>query len=218
MSIKDLKNNFSINTEIKQNNSSFILQPILKRVKNSPERSSSDVSFSKISPPSLPSPVFSDSSNFFDIPPPPPSTPRLKKKSISPPPPPPPPPQNIEMADLKKNTLRYKIRNINFKRLRNKEEPIIRAILKKSYNGVYHYIITDYEYDVKVVLYTKLKIIRINNIVFNIDKFINFDSIKMGGKNMNSVKIDIGKQIIIKDCSIEIVMKIYEIIKARLKI
>jgi len=217
MSIKDLKNNFSINTEIKQNNSSFILQPILKRVKNSPERSSSDVSFSKISPPSLPSPVFSDSSNFFDIPPPP-STPRLKKKSISPPPPPPPPPQNIEMADLKKNTLRYKIRNINFKRLRNKEEPIIRAILKKSYNGVYHYIITDYEYDVKVVLYTKLKIIRINNIVFNIDKFINFDSIKMGGKNMNSVKIDIGKQIIIKDCSIEIVMKIYEIIKARLKI
>jgi len=217
MSIKDLKNNFSINTEIKQNNSSFILQPILKRVKNSPERSSSDVSFSKISPPSLPSPVFSDSSNFFDIPPPP-STPKLKKKSISPPPPPPPPPQNIEMADLKKNTLRYKIRNINFKRLRNKEEPIIRAILKKSYNGVYHYIITDYEYDVKVVLYTKLKIIRINNIVFNIDKFINFDSIKMGGKNMNSVKIDIGKQIIIKDCSIEIVMKIYEIIKARLKI
>ena len=194
MSIKDLKNNFSINTEIKQNNSSFILQPILKRVKNSPERSSSDVSFSKISPPSLPSPVFSDSSNFFDIPPPP-STPKLKK-----------------------NTLRYKIRNINFKRLRNKEEPIIRAILKKSYNGVYHYIITDYEYDVKVVLYTKLKIIRINNIVFNIDKFINFDSIKMGGKNMNSVKIDIGKQIIIKDCSIEIVMKIYEIIKARLKI
>ena len=217
MSIKDLKNNFSINTEIKQNNSSFILQPILKRVKNSPERSSSDVSFSKISPPSLPSPVFSDSSNFFDIPPPP-STPKLKKKSISPPPPPPPPPQNIEMADLKKNTLRYKIRNINFKRLRNKEEPIIRAILKKSCNGVYHYIITDYEYDVKVVLYTKLKIIRINNIVFNIDKFINFDSIKMGGKNMNSVKIDIGKQIIIKDCSIEIVMKIYEIIKARLKI
>ena len=217
MSIKDLKNNFSINTEIKQNNSSFILQPILKRVKNSPERSSSDVSFSKISPPSLPSPVFSDSSNFFDIPPPP-STPKLKKKSISPPPPPPPPPQNIEMADLKKNTLRYKIRNINFKRLRNKEEPIIRAILKKSYNGVYHYIITDYEYDVKVILYSKLKIIRINNIVFNIDKFINFDSIKMGGKNMNSVKIDIGKQIIIKDCSIEIVMKIYEIIKARLKI
>jgi len=217
MSIKDLKNNFSINTEIKQNNSSFILQPILKRVKNSPERSSSDVSFSKISPPSLPSPVFSDSSNFFDIPPPP-STPKLKKKSISPPPPPPPPPQNIEMADLKKNTLRYKIRNINFKRLRNKEEPIIRTILKKSYNGVYHYIITDYEYDVKVILYSKLKIIRINNIVFNIDKFINFDSIKMGGKNMNSVKIDIGKQIIIKDCSIEIVMKIYEIIKARLKI
>jgi len=217
MSIKDLKNNFSINTEIKQNNSSFILQPILKRVKNSPELSSPDVSFSKISSPSLPSPIFSNSSNFFDIPPPP-STPKLKKKSISPPPPPPPPPQNIEMADLKKNTLRYKIRNINFKRLRNKEEPIIRAILKKSYNGVYHYIITDYEYDVKVVLYTKLKIIRINNIVFNIDKFINFDSIKMGGKNMNSVKIDIGKQIIIKDCSIEIVMKIYEIIKARLKI
>ncbi len=218
MSIKDLKNNFSINTEIKQNNSSFILQPILKRVKNSPELSSPDVSFSKISSPSLPSPIFSNSSNFFDIPPPPPSTPRLKKKSISPPPPPPPPTQNIKMLDLKKNTLRYKIRNINFKRLRNKEEPIIRAILKKSYNGVYHYIITDYEYDVKVILYSKLKIIRINNIVFNIDKFINFDSIKMGGKNMNSVKIDIGKQIIIKDCSIEIVMKIYEIIKARLKI
>ena len=217
MSIKDLKNNFSINTEIKQNNSSFILQPILKRNKNSPERSSSDVSLSKISSPSLPSPIFSNSSNFFDIPPPPPSTPILKKKSISPPPPPP-PPQNIEMADLKKNTLRYKIRNINFKRLRNKEEPIIRAILKKSYNGIYHYIITDYEYDVKVILYSKLKIIRINNIVFNIDKFINFDSIKIGGKNMNSVKIDIGKQIIIKDCSIEIVMKIYEIIKARLRI
>ena len=217
MSIKDLKNNFSINTEIKQNNSSFILQPILKRNKNSPERSSSDVSLSKISSPSLPSPIFSNSSNFFDIPPPPPSTPILKKKSISPPPPPP-PPQNIEMADLKKNTLRYKIRNINFKRLRNKEEPIIRAILKKSYNGVYHYIITDYEYDVKVILYSKLKIIRINNIVFNIDKFINFDSIKITGKNMNSVKIDIGKQIIIKDCSIEIVMKIYEIIKARLRI
>jgi hypothetical protein len=217
MSIKDLKNNFSINTEIKQNNSSFILQPILKRVKNSPELSSPDVSFSKISSPSLPSPIFSNSSNFFDIPPPPPSTPILKKKSISPPPPPP-PPQNIEMADLKKNTLRYKIRNINFKRLRNKEEPIIRAILKKSYNGVYHYIITDYEYDVKVILYSKLKIIRINNIVFNIDKFINFDSIKMGGKNMNSITIDIGKKIIIKDCSIEIVMKIYEIIKARLRI
>jgi hypothetical protein len=216
MSNNNLKNNFSINTEIKQDNSSFTLQPIIKHIKNSPELSSSDVSFSKISSPSLPSPVFSESSNLFDIPLPSP-TPRsfILNKTPSPPPP---PPQNIEMRDFKKNRLRYKIRSINFKRLRNREEPIIRAILKKSYNGIYYYVITDYEYDVKVVLYTKLKIIRINNIVFNIDKFINFDSIKIGGKNMNSITIDIGKKIIIKDCSIEIIMKIYEIIKARLRI